>query len=179
MVSEAISRLPVRRVQGRADAAPDWARWPATLPAVAQVLRDGLDLGPATVLVGENGTGKSTLTEALALAFGLSREGGSRGAQHSTRHTESDLHESLQLVRGAGASRWGFFLRAETMHGLYTYLEAHPSGRDPVFHEMSHGESFLEILARRFDSPACTCWTSRSRRCRSLAAWRWSRGCTR
>jgi predicted ATPase len=43
------------------------------------------------------------------------------------------------------------------MHGYYTYLEDNPSKRDPVFHEMSHGESFLEILRTRFDSPGLYC----------------------
>jgi predicted ATPase len=43
------------------------------------------------------------------------------------------------------------------MHGFYTYLEDHSSRRDPVFHEMSHGESFLEILRTRFDSPGLYC----------------------
>lgn len=143
---------PVRRVERRRDAAVDPSAWPATLPGVRHLLRDGLDLGPITVLVGENGSGKSTLVEAIAMAFGLSREGGSQHARHSTRETESGLHESLQIVRSAGGSRWGYFLRAETMHGFYTYLENHP-GNDPIFHEMSHGESFLELLAHRFDSP--------------------------
>jgi predicted ATPase len=36
------------------------------------------------------------------------------------------------------------------MHGFYTYLEQiGPSPRDPVFHEMSHGESFLALLGAR------------------------------
>lgn len=143
---------PVRRVERRRDGAVDLTAWPATLPGVQQLLRDGLDLGPVTILVGENGSGKSTLVEAIAMAFGLSREGGSQHSRHSTRETESGLHESLQIVRSAGGSRWGYFLRAETMHGFYTYLENHP-GNDPVFHEMSHGESFLELLSHRFDSP--------------------------
>ncbi|MEO7631254.1 MAG: AAA family ATPase [Mycobacteriales bacterium] len=124
-----------------------------TLPVVRQVVDEGIDLGPLTVLIGENGSGKSTLVEAIALAFGMSREGGSTGAMHSTRPTESPLWTSLQLVRDAGSSRWGFFLRAETMHGYYTYLEEHAGGRDPRFHEMSHGESFLEVLASRFTGP--------------------------
>ena len=145
--------LPLRRVERRPDSDLDPDGWPATLPAVGQLLREGLDLGPLTILVGENGSGKSTLVEAVAMAFGLSREGGSQQARHSTRATESDLHRSLRLVRNPGGSRWGYFLRAETMHGLYTYLEQHPGPRDPVFHEMSHGESFLEVLSARFDSP--------------------------
>jgi predicted ATPase len=106
-----------------------------------------------TVLVGENGSGKSTIVEALAMAFGMSPEGGSTGARHSTRVSESGLWSALRLVRTPGSSRWGFFLRAETMHGFYTYLENHPGGRDPEFHEMSHGESFLEILGSRLDGP--------------------------
>jgi predicted ATPase len=45
-----------------------------------------------------------------------------------------------------------YFLRAQTMHGLFSYLEAHPSQHrsEPRFHEMSHGESFLAILRERF-----------------------------
>jgi predicted ATPase len=125
---------------------------------VASLLDEGLDLaGGVTLLVGENGSGKSTIVEAVAAAFGLSPEGGSVHARHSTRASESPLSDWIRLERSPGASRWGFFLRAETMHGFYTYLEDHSSPRDPVFHEMSHGESFLEILRTRFDSPGLYC----------------------
>jgi predicted ATPase len=138
--------------------------WPATIPAVAQVLRHGLELARGvTFLVGENGSGKSTIVEAVAMAYGLGSEGGSTGSRHGTRSSESPLSRSLRLQRGLGAGRWGFFLRAETMHGFYTYLEENPGGpqdpdrQEPRFHEMSHGESFLEVLARRFDSPGFYC----------------------
>ena len=124
--------------------------WPTSIPAVKQLLRDGLPLEPRiTFLVGENGSGKS---------YGLSPEGGSIHARHTTRATESPLSEWLEIQRGAGASRWGFFLRAETMHSFYTYLEENPSkGPEAQFHEMSHGESFLAILESRFDSPGFYC----------------------
>lgn len=145
--------LPVRRVQAAVGADVDGSRWPGSIPAVGQLLK-GVDFAPLTVLVGENGSGKSTVIEAIALAFGLSAEGGSTGARHHTRRTESELWDALSLRRDIGASRWGFFLRAETMHGFYTYLEQHPGGPEPRFHEMSHGESFLELLAsRRFLGP--------------------------
>jgi predicted ATPase len=144
--------LPVRRVEASPYAALPGGQWPLTIPAVAQLLRDGLDLAPATILVGENGSGKSTIVEAVAMAFGLSGEGGSVNARHATRASESPLHEALRLVRGAGASRWGYFLRAETMHGHFTYLEDVRGPHDPTFHELSHGESFLEMLrTRRFE----------------------------
>ena len=41
------------------------------------------------------------------------------------------------------------------MHGWYTYSEL--TGGGPRFHEMSHGESFLEVLRTRFDSPGFYC----------------------
>jgi predicted ATPase len=147
-------RRPVRRVQLRDGAAPDPRAWPYALPPVAQLLREGLDL-PAgvTFLVGENGSGKSTVVEAVAAAAGLNPEGGSRNARHSTRTSESPLHEVLQLVRGPGGPGWSYFLRAETMHGLYTYLEDLGGGRGPRLHELSHGESFLEVLRQHFDQP--------------------------
>jgi len=146
MANRRISALPVRRVDGVPEA-QNRSGWPWSMTAVRQLLWQGLDPGPITVLVGENGSGKSTLVEAIAMAYGMSREGGSTGARHSTRDTETELWEGLRLVRGAGASKWGFFLRAETMHGFYSYLEAHPGrSAEPRFHEMSHGESFLALL---------------------------------
>jgi predicted ATPase len=155
-------RPPVVSVQVRP--APDLqpGAWPRTIPAVEQLLREGLQLDRGvTFLVGENGSGKSTIVEAVAMAFGLSPEGGSNQGHHSTFSSESPLSSALRLERGLGAARWGFFLRAETMHGWYTYMEEHQveykSRRDPKFHEMSHGESFLEVLRSRFDSPGFYC----------------------
>ena len=84
------------------------------------------------------------------MAFGMSSEGGSTGARHATRPSESVLHRHLTLTREPGGARWGFFLRAETMHSFYTYLEQNPGSDEAAFHEMSHGESFLELLGSRF-----------------------------
>lgn len=140
----------IRRVAERPAEPMPRGRWPATLPAVRQLLDEGLQLAPATVFVGENGAGKSTLVEAIAIAFGLSAEGGSTGANLRTRQSESELWRHLTLVRAPGGARRGFFLRAETMHGFFTYLEQNPGRSEPVFHEMSHGESFLEVIVNRF-----------------------------
>jgi predicted ATPase len=125
----------------------DRAQWPATLAPVRQLLDDGLDLRSMTILVGDNGSGKSTLVEAIAMAFGMNAEGGSTNAMNRTFESESDLADHLQLVRGGGASKRGFFLRAETMHGLFTYLES--IGDAGSFHHRSHGESFLDLVAAR------------------------------
>jgi predicted ATPase len=117
---------------------------------VAQLVREGLDLAPGvTFLVGENGSGKSTLVEGVAMAYGLGAEGGSKGVLHRTRESESALGDALRLVRSPGPLVASYFLRAETMHGLYTYLEQVGSPGPPL-HEMSHGESFLAVLRSRF-----------------------------
>ncbi len=152
---ELFDQPPVVRISAGPDAALTPGEWPRSVPAVDQLLSEGLTLDKGvTFLVGENGSGKSTIVEAVAMAFGLSPEGGSTQGHHSTRPTESPLSGALRLQRGLGASRWGFFLRAETMHGWYTYSEEHEG---PSFHEMSHGESFLEVLRARFDSPGFYC----------------------
>jgi predicted ATPase len=147
---------PIRRIERDSAADLDRTAWWSKIPAVRAVLDHGLDL-PAgvTFLVGENGSGKSTLVEAMAQAYGLNPEGGSRYAQHSTRPSESPLGGVLRVIRGVGVRKHAYFLRAETMHGLYTYLENNPPMHGPNLdgrlHEKSHGEGFLDLLERKFD----------------------------
>ena len=62
----AFSRLPIRSVRLAADVPDPAAGWPWDLPVVAQLRHGTLELGPMTVLVGENGTGKSTLLKIMA-----------------------------------------------------------------------------------------------------------------
>ncbi len=143
-----LAPTPVRRIEARPGAViePSWA---TELAPVRKLLADGLDLSRATVLVGENGTGKSTMAEAIAMAYGMNGEGGSTGATHTTWTSESRLHEWLRVVRGPGASRWGYFVRAETMHGLFTFLDStrDPARtKDPEFHPLSHGEAFSTLF---------------------------------
>lgn len=159
MSGGAFDQPPVVAVRPAPDAPRSAAGWPLSIPAVAQVMSQGIEFGGGvTFLVGENGSGKSTVLEGIALAYGFSPEGGSNQAMHSTRRSESPLSEWLLVQRGIGAPRWGFFLRAETMHSFYTYLEDNPgAGGDPTFHEMSHGESFLAILDTRFTRPGFYC----------------------
>jgi predicted ATPase len=131
-------------------------RWPATVPAMAQILRDGLEL-PAglTVLVGENGSGKSTVVESLAEAYGLNPQGGSvQTSLFRVRGSEPGIGSSLTVERAPWwRSHWAYFLRADTMHGLYSYLEENPGRRQERFHELSHGEGFLQMLRTRVNQP--------------------------
>lgn len=140
----------------------DTGRYPFTLPVVAWLGGSGgVDLGPGvTFLVGENGTGKSTLVEAIAVAAGVNPEGGSQNFRFATRATESSLGDHLILRWGTTRPRSRFFLRAETFYNVATEIErldrdgGSPSllpaygGTSP--HERSHGESFLDLVVHRF-----------------------------
>lgn len=138
----------VRRVRRDPTYKPDYRQWPATVPAVAQLLRRGLTLPPGlTVLVGENASGKSTIMELLAEASGLNPQGGSKSAGYRSRSSEPGIGNRLIIERGPLRPHWSYFLRADTMHGFYTYLEEHPGrGSEPRYHELSHGEGFLSLL---------------------------------
>ena len=112
---------------------------------------------PVTFLVGENGTGKSTLLEAIAAAWGFNPEGGTRNFRFSTARTHAELYRSLVLQRGPRRPRDGFFLRAESFYNVATEIdrldEIAPlkgayGGRS--LHEQSHGESFLALVLNRF-----------------------------
>jgi len=146
----------VLRVRSEPDSSVDATRWPATVPAVEQLLCEGLEV-PAglTVLVGENGSGKSTVMEMLAEACGLNPQGGSvQATLFRTRDSEPVLGTQLIVERGPVRPRWSYFLRADTMHTLYSYLEDNPGRRGQErLHELSHGEGFLEILRTRVNQP--------------------------
>ena len=102
-------RRPVRRVVADESAPVDAREWPASIPAVAQVLREGLELAAGvTLLVGENGSGKSTLVESVAMAFGLAAEGGTatcrRGPVRQSRRCTGGSAWSERRVRPDGGS---------------------------------------------------------------------------
>ena len=131
------------------------SEYPFNIPAVRHLKRTGgITLEkPVTFLVGENGTGKSTLIEAIAVAMGFNAEGGSRDFYFNTRKTHSDLYEHLQIVKSVRPSD-GFFLRAESFYNTASYLEENSTllrYGDVSFHEQSHGESFLALVLNRFD----------------------------
>ena len=113
-----------------------------------------------TIFVGENGTGKSTLMEAVAVACGFNAEGGSRNFCFSTENTHSDLYKNIRISRRR-THRDGFFLRAESFYNVASNideLDRQPAGAPPIIlsyggvslHKQSHGESFLALVENRF-----------------------------
>jgi predicted ATPase len=130
---------------------PGFDAYPFILPAVRSLER--LDLHPSvTFLVGENGMGKSTLLEAIAVAWGFNAEGGSKNFGFATRPSHSELHEFLKVARGIRKPKDGFFLRAESFFNVATQVEQlGVSGYGTrSLHEQSHGESFWTIFMERF-----------------------------
>lgn len=141
----------------RREKVPDFDRYPFSVPAVRGLSE--LPLHPkVTFLVGENGTGKSTLTEALAVCCGFNPEGGSQNFNFETYRSHSELCDYLSLYRGVRHPRDGYFLRAESFYNVATNIEhLDEGGMGPQIkysyggslHEKSHGESFFALLMNR------------------------------
>ena len=139
------------RTIGMRDGAPT-AGYPYALPAVRGL--DRLALAGVTVLAGDNGSGKSTIVEALAVACGFNAEGGGRNLRFETHATHSELSTHLEL-RWAKRPSWGWFLRAETFYGMASHIVNDDGLRPlreifPELHARSHGQSFLELIDSRF-----------------------------
>lgn len=134
--------------------------YPFSLPAIKNLSQ--INFHPrVTFLVGENGTGKSTLLEAIAIHYGFNPEGGSKNFSFSTRNTHSKLNKYIRLAKGFRQAKDGFFLRAESYYNVATtidILDESPSFGPPLkdsyggksLHEQSHGESFFSLFLHRF-----------------------------
>jgi predicted ATPase len=126
--------------------------WPFDLAGVRSL--GDLDLtAPVTFLVGENGTGKSTLVEGLAVALGFSAQGGPLNAELGDKDWNDPLAKSLRLELGERKPRQGFFLRAESFLNIARVIDREELdtvyGGQPLG-QQSHGESFVALAANRF-----------------------------
>jgi len=149
-----ISEIILEKPKGADDSV-----YPFSLPVVRNLNRLELT-NNITFFVGENGTGKSTLLEAIAVNYGFNPEGGSKNFSFSTMPTHSELHKYITLARRA-KPKDGYFLRAESFYNVATEIEnmdSIPSSAPLLknsyggksLHEQSHGESFMSLLMDRF-----------------------------
>lgn len=110
-----------------------------------------------TFFAGENGTGKSTLLEGIAVACGFNPEGGTIHYHFSTFDEGTGLGRALDVSRGYHRPPFGYFFRAESFFNVASQAEVYRNSSLGVLpkeayyaryggralHEQSHGESFL------------------------------------
>ena len=142
----------IRSIELKRENVPSFDEYPFCLPVVRHL--ESLSLHPhITFFVGENGTGKSTLLEAIAVAFGMNAEGGGRNFNFDTEETHSGLHDAIRIVRGSRRPSTDYFLRAESFYNVATEIDnlglAGSYGGESL-HAQSHGESFMSLLMNRF-----------------------------
>ena len=149
------TRLPapyLRRIWLDREAVPDADAYPWCLP----FLREDFELSfdrPITIIVGENGTGKSTLLEGIAVLAGYDEAGGGKGY----RPVDHSLAREATGGRLSSALRasWlpkvtdGWFFRAESFFSVARYLDAVGGADGPDFLSHSHGEGFLRFFEER------------------------------
>jgi predicted ATPase len=135
----------------RPEAEIDYDSYPFSIPAVREI--GNIDFHPnVTFFVGENGSGKSTVMEGLAVALGFGSEGGTKNVQFKTAESVSSLHDVLRLARGVPKPRDGYFLRAESFFNVATYMDdvGYLEGYGgQSLHKQSHGESFMAVLLNK------------------------------
>ena len=150
----------LRKIELLRSNVPTFDAYPFHLGAIRHL--NSLPLHPkVTYIIGENGMGKSTLMESIAIAWGFNPEGGTLNFNFATTSTHSELHQYIRLVRGVRKARDGFFFRAESYYNLASNIDAldrEPGFTPPVkdsyggksLHEQSHGESFFATFLNRF-----------------------------
>jgi predicted ATPase len=135
---------------------PDRNGYPFCLPIFS---RDEFSLefdSPITIIVGENGVGKSTILEGIAALAGYDEAGGGKGympVDHS-RAVEAMGGELSKALRASWLPKItkGWFFRAESFFSVSRYLDqaAVDTGEvPPDFLSHSHGEGFLRFFEER------------------------------
>ena len=142
---------------------PDESNYALSLPVIKSLGQEQLLFNKnVTFFVGENGTGKSTLLEAIAVNMGFNAEGGTRNFNFASKETHSPLYQNLIVVKGVKRPRDGFFLRAESFYNVATEVDRldeigisyqrqfldNYGGKS--LHNQSHGESFMSLVLNRF-----------------------------
>ena len=147
----------LRSIELKRDKIESFSKYPFCLSAIKNLTN--LEFHPkVTFFVGENGTGKSTILEAIASAYGFNPEGGTKNFNFSSRDTHSELQEYIRLVKGLVKPKDGFFLRAESFYNFASNVDdlnreipgLLSSYGGKSLHKQSHGESFFSVFMNRF-----------------------------
>ena len=127
------------------------------MPAVAAIEQLRFDRA-VTVLAGDNGSGKSTILEAVAEAIGFAAEGGELERWGELPAVPRRvIHDALIPLLTPTKPRNGYYLRAESFFNVANLIDSDAARTPDVsiyggvpLHQQSHGESFLALAANRF-----------------------------
>lgn len=124
------------------------ASWVDTVPAFKALRAVGqLDFRlPITIITAENGVGKSTLLEGIAVSCGFNDHGGPFGAPVAGR--DNPLRNVASVIKSSRAME-GYFLRAESHFNVASQYGNDAPGVVNL-HQMSHGESVMQIVQEAF-----------------------------
>jgi predicted ATPase len=131
----------------------DWTAYPFSVPTIASLPEISIHSRIA-FFAGENGTGKSTLLEAIAAHYGFGPEGGNRNFSSNTAESNRSTDPLARALRISFDKRTGagFFLRAESFFNTASVIDnlgvqEGYGGRS--LHAQSHGESFFALLLHK------------------------------
>ncbi|MEZ5667667.1 MAG: AAA family ATPase [Alphaproteobacteria bacterium] len=154
------TRLPapyLKTIGLRADAMAANTGYPFDLPWLQDPAFTLAFTTPVTIVIGENGTGKSTLIEAIAAVAGYDEAGGGKGYRPVDHSRAIDRNGGL--LAAALRAAWlpkvtnGWFFRAESFFSVARYLDEaaldDPSAVPPDFLSWSHGEGFIRFFEER------------------------------
>lgn len=151
------SNLMVKKITLERDKIDSFDEYPFNIDVVKNFDELNLDT-PVTFFVGENGVGKSTFIEAIAVALGMPAEGGTENFRYETKNTTSVLSNYLRLGM-YNKPKMKFFLRAESFYNFSSEVQrlVEEDGFGTLYgsyggnlHECSHGESFIKLVQNRF-----------------------------
>ena len=151
------SKLMISLVTLNKDEIDSYDKYPFNIPVVKN-FNELKFKAPVTFFIGENGVGKSTFIEAIAVNLNLPKEGGTQNFMYETNDTTSNLSDYMK-VRMDNKPKTEFFLRAESFYNFSTEVERlikeddfHSLNKSygGNLHECSHGEAFLKLVQNRF-----------------------------
>ncbi|MFE5321927.1 AAA family ATPase [Paenibacillus sp. NPDC056579] len=146
----------LRSVSILRDQFPDVRKYPFSIPALRDAEKIAFN-GNVTFFVGENGSGKSTILEAIAYQCGFNTAGGGRNNSYEVDASRSSLGDYIRLSWMPKITN-GFFLRAETFYHFASHLDEIPDSLQyyggKSLHKQSHGEAFLSLFQHRFGKKA-------------------------
>ena len=141
-----MEQLFIKGIRLNRNRVEDFGKYPFNIPIISRLTEIRFEK-PVTFIMGENGSGKSTIIESLAISLGLSAEGGTRNMLYETYNSTSTLDQYLTVIKSGLSPKWKYFLRAETFYTMAQASSQYNYGDSSIFNQ-SHGEAFNELFSK-------------------------------